>query len=145
MHLFIEFLFESQATLNKLLAWLRIVVSAAALETQEPSFWVRYVDDTFAITRNGRQPHLNSIFTDIQFPMKEEKYGELQFLDVKARRPGGEELTASLFRQMTHKDDLQMLSYKRNHLQAHKKSCVKTLFKRMETHFISPKKKNSDT
>ncbi len=30
-------------------------LSSVACETQKPSFWVRYVDDTFAIIKNGRQ------------------------------------------------------------------------------------------
>ncbi len=46
-------------------------LEATAFETHKPTRWVRYVDDTFAIIKNGRQPdfknHLNSVFTDIQF------------------------------------------------------------------------------
>ncbi len=47
----------------------RLKLEAAAFETQKPSFWVRYADDTFAIIKSGRQAafkaHLSSIFTDI--------------------------------------------------------------------------------
>ncbi len=64
-------------------------LEASAFETQRPSFWVRYMDDTFAIIKNDRQldfkTPLNSIFTDIQFPMEEEKDGALPFLDVRVR------------------------------------------------------------
>ncbi len=37
-----------------------------------------------------------------------------------------------------------MLSYKRNHPQAHKRSCVKTLCKRVETHCSTPKAKEEE-
>ncbi len=64
-------------------------LEAAAFETQKPSFWVCYVGDTFAIIKSSRQAdfktHLNSIFTDIQFTMEEEKDGTLPFLDVLVR------------------------------------------------------------
>ncbi len=72
-------------------------LEAAAFETQKPSFLVRYVDDTFAIITSGRQAafkaHLNSIFTDKQFTMKEEKDGALPFLDVLVRRQDNGDLT----------------------------------------------------
>ncbi len=62
---------------------------AAALEAQKPSVWVRYVDDTFAVTKSGRQAdvkvHPDSIFVDIQFTMEEGKDGALPFLDVLVR------------------------------------------------------------
>ncbi len=106
-------------------------LEAVAFETQKPSFWVRYVDDTFAIIKNGRQAafkaQLNSIYTDIQFTMDEEKDGTLPFLDVLVRRRDNGVLTTSVVRKTTN--TLQMLSYKSNHPQAHKRSCVKTLFK----------------
>ncbi len=65
-------------------------LEASAFETQRPPFWVRYMDETFAIIKNDRQldfkTHLNSIFTDIQFKMEEEKDGALPFLNVLVRR-----------------------------------------------------------
>ncbi len=49
-------------------------LEAAAFETQKPSNWVCYVDDTFVIIKSGRQAvfkaHLNSILMDIQFTME---------------------------------------------------------------------------
>ncbi len=59
---------------------------AAAFETLIPKFWVLNVDDTFVIIKSGRQAdfkaHLNSVFTDIQFTIEDEKDGVLPFLDV---------------------------------------------------------------
>ncbi len=121
-------------------------LEAVAFETPKPSFWVRYVDDTFAIIKNGRQAafkaHLNSIVTYIQFTMEEEKDGKLPFLGILVRRRDNGELTTSVFRKTT--TTLQMLSYKSNHPQAHKRSCVKTLFKRVETHCSTPEAKEEE-
>ncbi len=113
---------------------------AAASETLKQTFWVRNVDDTFKIIKSGREAdfktHLNSIFTDIQFTMEEEKDGVLPLLDVLVRRRDNGELTTSVFRDSTN--TLQMLSFNSNHQQTHKRSCVKTLFKRVETHCSTP-------
>ncbi len=118
-------------------------LEAAAFETQKPPFWVCYVDETFAIITSGRQAafkaQLNSIFTNIQFTMEEEKDRALPLLDVLVRRRDNGELTTSVFRKTAN--ILQMLSYKSNHSQAHKRGCVKTLFKRVETHCSTPEAK----
>ncbi len=118
-------------------------LEAAAYETLKPSFWVRYIDDTFAIIKSGRQAHfkahLNSIFTDIQFTMEEAKCDVLPLLDVLARRRDNGELTTSVFRKTTN--TRQMLSFNSNRPQAHKRSCVKTLSKRVVTHCSTPEAK----
>ncbi len=65
-------------------------LEVAAFENLKPTVWVRYVDDTFVNIKSGREAdlktHLNSIFTDLQFWMEEEKDGVLPFLDVLVRR-----------------------------------------------------------
>ncbi len=80
-------------------------LEAAVFETQKPPFGVCYVDATFAIIMSGRQAafkaQLNSIFTNIQFTMEEEKDGALPLLDVLVRRRDGGELTTSVFRKPT--------------------------------------------
>ncbi len=52
-----------------------------------PTFWARYVDDTFMIVRRDQfgalEERLTSIFLDIQFTTEQEKDKELSFLDVK--------------------------------------------------------------
>ncbi len=82
---------------------------------------------------------MNSIFTDIQFTMEEEKYGAQPFLDVFVRRRDDGELTTSVFRKTIN--TLQMHSCKSNHPQVHKSNCVKTLFKLGATHCSTPESK----
>ncbi len=98
-------------------------LEATAFETLKPPFGVRYVDETFVIIKSGKQgdfkTHLNSIFTDIQFTMEEEKDGVPPFLDAFVRRRDNGELTTSVFRKTTN--TLQMLSFNSTHPQAHKK------------------------
>ncbi len=69
--------------------------------------------------------------------VQEEKDGVLPFLDVLVRRRDNGELTTST-------DTLQMLSFNNNHPQTHKRSCVKTLFKRVETHCSTPEAKKEE-
>ncbi len=76
--------------------------------------------------------NLNSIFTDIQFTMIEEKDEVLSFLDVLVCRRDKGKLTTSVFRKATN--TLRVFSFNSNHPQTHKRSCVKTLFKTVETH-----------
>ncbi len=99
----------------------------------------------FAIIKSGRQAdfkaHLNSIFTDKKFTM-EEKDGALPFLEVLISRRDDGERTTSVFRKTTNTP--QMLSYKSYHPQAHKRSCTKTIFKRVETHCSTPEAKDEE-
>ncbi len=121
-------------------------LEAAAYETLKPTSWERYVDDTFTIIPGGRQTdfkaHVNSIFTDIQFTMEEEKYGVLPFLDILVRQRDNGELTTSVFRKTTN--TLQMLSFNSNRPQTYKRSCVKTLSKRVETRCSTPEAKEEE-
>ncbi len=95
--------------------------------------------NAITIIKSSRQAnfttYLNSIFTDIQFMMEVEKNGVLPFLDVLAHRRDNGELTTSVFRKTTN--TLQILSYNSNHPQTDERSCVKTLFKRVDTHCIT--------
>ncbi len=95
-----------------------------------------YVDGTFSIIRSGRhaafKAHLSSIFTDILFTVEEEKNRALPFLNALARRRDVRYFITSVFRKTTN--TLQMIPFKSNHPQAHRQSCVETLFKRVQTH-----------
>ncbi|VDK74805.1 unnamed protein product [Dibothriocephalus latus] len=55
-----------------------------------PVFWVRYVDDTFAILKSEMVSEvltiLNSVFAGIHFTMEAEVYNQLAFLDVFVHR-----------------------------------------------------------
>nr|VZI33757.1 unnamed protein product [Spirometra erinaceieuropaei] len=68
--------------------------------------------------------------------MEEEKESKLSFLDVLiCRQPDGK-LSTSVYRKPTN--TLQMLSYNSNHPLQHKRSCVRTLYRRVETHCSTP-------
>ncbi|KER33068.1 hypothetical protein T265_00967 [Opisthorchis viverrini] len=94
------------------------------------------VDDTFVIIKRSELQRvsqlLNNAFDDIKFTTGEENNGKLAFLDILiARLPNGQ-LQTEVFRKATHTD--QVLSYHSNHPNCHKRSCIRTLFKRIETH-----------
>ena len=57
----------------------------------QPSFYTRYVDDTFCIFQSSRHAakffeFINELHPNIQFTMEEESDGKLAFLDVSVRR-----------------------------------------------------------
>ncbi|BHF70423.1 hypothetical protein SprV_0301347300 [Sparganum proliferum] len=106
----------------------------------EPVFWRRYVDDTFVIVKKDMLQHfhslLNSVFPDIKFTREEEQEQQLPFLDVLVRRNPNGEIETTVYRKATN--TTQLLSFHSNHPVAHKRSCVKTLFKRVQTHCSKP-------
>nr|VZI11840.1 unnamed protein product [Spirometra erinaceieuropaei] len=101
-----------------------------------PKFWMRYVDDTFVILprdmKETFRSKLNSIFPQIQFTMEEEKDGEIPFLDVQVSRQEDGALQTGVLRKAT--DTAKILHYSSNHPLSHKRSCVRTLFRRINTH-----------
>ncbi|GAA57503.1 hypothetical protein CLF_112815 [Clonorchis sinensis] len=72
---------------------------------------------------------LNNVFDDIKFTIEE---GKLAFLDVLITRLPNGQLQTEVYRKATYTD--QILSYHRNHPNCHKRSCIRTLFKWIETH-----------
>nr|VZI05255.1 unnamed protein product [Spirometra erinaceieuropaei] len=82
-----------------------------------PTFWMRYVDDTFVILpqdmKESFRSKLNSIFPQIQFTMEEEKDGEIPFLDVQVSRQEDGALQTGVFRKTT--DTAKILHYSSNH------------------------------
>ncbi|BHF63700.1 hypothetical protein SprV_0200669400 [Sparganum proliferum] len=101
-----------------------------------PKFWARYVDDTFVVTERDQvltfQEQLNAVFPDIQFPMEEEENNRLAFLDVLVCRKDCGGLRTKVFRKATN--TMQVLNFNSNHPISHKRSCVRTLHRRVETH-----------
>nr|VZI04186.1 unnamed protein product [Spirometra erinaceieuropaei] len=108
-----------------------------------PKFWMRYVDDTFVILprdmKETFRSKLNSIFPQIQFTMEEEKDGEIPFLDVQVSRQEDGVLQTGVFRKATVM--AKILHYSSNHPLSHKRSCVRTLFLRINTHCSTEAKK----
>ena len=102
----------------------------------EIKLWVRYVDDTFVILKRSKleETHhtLNNVFAGIEFTREEEENGKLPFLDVLVQRLPNGQLETTVYRKQKHTD--QILNFGSNHPLAHKRSCIKTLFRRARTH-----------
>ncbi|BHF74578.1 hypothetical protein SprV_0501766400 [Sparganum proliferum] len=111
-------------------------LEARVFQSYKPKFWMRYVDDTFVILRRDPKDNfkrqLNSVFPQIQFTMEEEKDGVLPFLDVQVTRQEDGTLQTGVFRKATNTE--KILHYNSNHPLSHKRSCVRTLFRRINTH-----------
>nr|VZI46190.1 unnamed protein product [Spirometra erinaceieuropaei] len=101
-----------------------------------PKFWARYVDDTFVvIKRNDVQNFkvlLNSVFPDIQFTMEEENNNQLPFLDMNVARTVSGRIRTTVYRKATN--TRRILQFRSNHPIGHKRSCVRTLLQRVQTH-----------
>ncbi|BHF78699.1 hypothetical protein SprV_0602181200 [Sparganum proliferum] len=112
----------------------------------QPKFWARYVDDTFVVVKTADIEHLkellNSVDPDIQFTMEAETNNQLPFLDVLVRRCTTGQLQTAVFRKST--DTRQTLHFNSNHPLSHKRSCVRTLFQRVETHCSTPEDKRAE-
>ncbi|BHF67439.1 hypothetical protein SprV_0301046500 [Sparganum proliferum] len=106
----------------------------------QPKFWARYVDDTFAIVKSSDVEHLkellNSVDPNIEFTMEAETNNQLPFLDVLVLRCATGQLQTTVFRKATN--TRQILHFNSNHPLSHKRSCVRTLFQRVETHCSTP-------
>nr|VZI28180.1 unnamed protein product [Spirometra erinaceieuropaei] len=101
-----------------------------------PKFWARNVDDTFVVIERGQvltfKEHLKAVFPDIQFTMEEEENNQLAFLDVLVCRKDCDGLKTKVFRKATN--TTQILNFNSNHPISHKRSCVRALYQRVETH-----------
>nr|VZI25494.1 unnamed protein product [Spirometra erinaceieuropaei] len=121
-------------------------VETKVFETYRPKFWARYVDDTFVIMKREMvQPFhnvLNSVSPDIQFTMEAESNNELPFLDVLVHRNPNGHLKTTVYRKAAN--TRQILSYHSKHPLSHKRSCVRTLYKRADTHCSEPDDKRSE-
>ncbi|BHF62155.1 hypothetical protein SprV_0100513600 [Sparganum proliferum] len=78
---------------------------------------------------------LNAIFPDIQFTMEEEENNQLAFLDVLVCSKDCGDLKTKVSRKVTS------TRYNINHPLSHKRSCVRTLYQRVETHCSEPEDK----
>nr|VZI00414.1 unnamed protein product [Spirometra erinaceieuropaei] len=111
-------------------------LEARVFQTYKRKFWMRYVDDTFVIlhrdAKDNFKRELDSIFPQIQSTMEEENNGVLPFLDVQVSRQEDGTLQTGVFRKAT--DTEKILHYNSNHPLSHKRSCVRTLFRRIYTH-----------
>ncbi|BHF79178.1 hypothetical protein SprV_0602229700 [Sparganum proliferum] len=110
---------------------------------QKPKFWARYLDGTFVVIDRDQlltfKERLNAVFPDIQFTMEVEENNQLAFLDVLVCRKDCGGLKTKVFRKATN--TMQVLNFNSNHPISHKRSCVRTLYRRVETHCCEPKDK----
>ena len=95
--------------------------------------WVRYVDDTFALVREGEekyvQEELNSFHQNIQFTYELEDHGKISFLDVLVTKTDTNgSLETSVFRKTTNTDIY--MNWKSHAPQAWKIATLKSLIKR---------------
>nr|VZI42944.1 unnamed protein product [Spirometra erinaceieuropaei] len=112
-------------------------------QRHKPKFWARYVDDTIVVIERDQMPtfqkHLNAVFSDIQFTMEEEENNQLAFLDVLVCRKDCGGPKTKVFRKATN--TMKVLNFNSNHPISPKRSCVRTLYRRVETHCSEPEDK----
>nr|VZI29400.1 unnamed protein product [Spirometra erinaceieuropaei] len=101
-------------------------------QTIKPKLWLRYVDDTFVIKKKCEvkrlQQRLNDVFPVIQFTREETVEDSLPFLDVRIQKLSDGSLATSAHRKGSNSEII--LNYGSNHIAAHKRNCVRTLFHR---------------
>ncbi|BHF72585.1 hypothetical protein SprV_0401565300 [Sparganum proliferum] len=118
-------------------------LESLVFQHHKPKFWARYVDDTFVVIDGDQlltfKERLNAVFPDIQFTMEEEENNQLAFLDVLVCLKDCGGLKTKVFRQTTN--TMQVLNFNSNHPISHKRSCVRTLYRRVETRCSEPEDK----
>ncbi|BHF81081.1 hypothetical protein SprV_0702421000 [Sparganum proliferum] len=115
-------------------------LEALVFTTSKPKFWARYVDDTFVVLKREMVAKfhvlLNSVLPDIQFTMETENNNQLAFLNVLVHRKVNGSLKTTVYGKATN--TRQVLSYHSNHPLCHKRNCVRSLYKRVDTHCSEP-------
>ncbi|BHF77153.1 hypothetical protein SprV_0502025600 [Sparganum proliferum] len=118
-------------------------LESLVFQHHKSKFWARYVDDTFVVIERDQlltfKERLNAVFPDIQFTMEEEENNQLTVLDVLVCRKDCRGLETKVFRKATN--TMQVLNLNSNHPIRHKRSCVRTLYRRVETHCSEPEDK----
>ncbi|BHF84351.1 hypothetical protein SprV_0902750200 [Sparganum proliferum] len=115
-------------------------LESLVFQHHRPKSWTRYVDDTFVVIDRDQlltsKELLNAVFPDIQFTMEEEKNNQLASLDVLVYRKDCGGLKIKVFKKVTY--TMQVLNFNSNHPISDKRSCVRTLYRRVETHRSEP-------
>ncbi|BHF72180.1 hypothetical protein SprV_0401524400 [Sparganum proliferum] len=111
-------------------------LESLVFQHHRPKFWAQYVGDTFVVIERDQvltfKERLNSFIPDIQFTMEEEENNQLPFLDVLVCRKDCDGLQTQMFRKATN--TTQIVNLDSNHPISHNRSCVRTLYRRVETH-----------
>ncbi|BHF81091.1 hypothetical protein SprV_0702422100 [Sparganum proliferum] len=115
-------------------------LESLVFQHHKPKFWARYVDVTLVVIDRDQlltfKERLNAVFPDIKFTMEEDENKQLAFLDALVCRKDCGGLKTKVFRKATN--TMQVLNSNSNHPISHKRSCVRTLYRRVETHFSEP-------
>ncbi|BHF65123.1 Acyl-CoA synthetase member 2 mitochondrial [Sparganum proliferum] len=121
-------------------------LESLVFQHHRPKFWARYVDDTFVVIGRDQlltfKEHLNAVLPDIQFAMEKEDNNQLDFLDVLVCRKDCGGLKTKFFRKATN--TMQVLNFNSNHPISHKRSCVRTLYRRVEMHCTEVAERNRE-
>nr|VZI48361.1 unnamed protein product [Spirometra erinaceieuropaei] len=121
-------------------------LESLVFQHHKPKFSARYVNDTFVVIDRDQlltfKERLNAVFPDIQFTMEEEENNQLAFLDVLVCRKDCDGLKTKVFRKATN--TMQVLNFNNNHPISHKRSCVRTLYRRVEMHCSEPEDKMAE-
>ena len=100
-----------------------------------PSMWLRFVDDTFVISKAEHSQdllqHINSQDPHIQFTVEPTLQGSLPFLDTLVTIQPDNTFSTSVYRKPTHTD--QYLHWDSNHHITAKQSVYNTLAHRAKT------------
>ncbi|BHF72192.1 hypothetical protein SprV_0401525600 [Sparganum proliferum] len=117
-------------------------LESLVFQHHKPKFWALYVDDIFVVIERDQvltfQEHLNAVFPDIQFTTEEEN-NQLSFLDIVVYRKNCGGLKTKVLRKATN--TIQVLNFNSNNPISHKRSCARTLYQRVETHYSEPEDK----
>nr|VZI23846.1 unnamed protein product [Spirometra erinaceieuropaei] len=118
-------------------------LESLVFQHHKPKFWARCVDHTFVVIDRDQlltfKERLNAVYPDIQFTMEEEENNQLAFLDVLVCRRDCSGLNIKVFRKAAN--TMQVLNFNSNDQISHKRSCVRTLYRRVETHCSEPEDK----
>ncbi|BHF65487.1 hypothetical protein SprV_0200849900 [Sparganum proliferum] len=121
-------------------------LESLVFQHHKPKFLARYVDDTFVVIDRDQlltlEKHLNAVFPDTQFTIEEEENIQLAFLDVLLCHKDCGGLKIKMFRKTTN--TMQVLNFNSNHPISHKRSCVRTLYRRVVTHCGEPEDKTAE-
>nr|VZI41844.1 unnamed protein product [Spirometra erinaceieuropaei] len=82
---------------------------------------------------------IHSVCLSKQFTMEKEEYNQLAFLDVLVCRKDCGGVQTKVFRKTTN--TTQILNFSNNHLISHKRSCLRKLYRRVETPSNEPEDK----
>ena len=104
-------------------------VKALSTCPHPPSLWLKFVDDTFVITRAEHSQallqHINSQDPHIQFIVEPTQHGSLPFLDTLVTIEPSNTFSTTVYRKPTHTD--QYLHWDSNHHITAKQSVLNTL------------------